>query len=142
MTSIKKGDKVLIKFPDVEGMSVTAPIFRVGNVIDNASRTFRIEVKIENRNRQLKPNMYSTIRINDFSAPAAFVVPSFIIKQDIKGSYLYVADVNELKARKRYVTTGLSYEDQTLIKEGVSKDEQVIIKGFAQASDGVDIEIR
>jgi len=142
LTSIHQGDQVLVKFPDIEGLSVTAPIFRVGNMIDDASRTFRIEVKINNQNNRLKPNMYSVIEINDFSSPGAFVVPSFVIKQDIKGNYIYIADTRELKARKRYIETGLSYKNQTMILEGVSKGEQVIIKGFSQASDGVHIVLK
>jgi membrane fusion protein (multidrug efflux system) len=142
MTSVSKGDNVIVNFPDVGDLSVDEPIFRVGNVIDNASRTFRIEVKIDNKNQLLKPNMYSIIRINDFSASSAFVVPSFVIKQDIKGNYLYLADTKENKARKRYVSTGLTYEDQTMIQEGVEKGEKVIILGFSQVSDGVDIDLR
>jgi len=86
--------------------------------------------------------MHSVIRVNDFSSQSSFVVPSIVIKQDIKGNYLYVADKEASKARKRYVTTGLSYEDQTMVLEGISEKERVIIKGFAQVSDGVDIELR
>jgi RND family efflux transporter MFP subunit len=144
MTSIKKGDIVIINFPDVEGLNMKVPIHRIGNVIDNASRTFRIEMKINNRQKNLKPNMYSTILVNDFKTASAFVVPSVSIKQDIKGNYLYVAsrEEGELKARKRYVDTGLSYKDQTMIKEGVSKGEEVIIKGFAQVSDGVTVVVK
>ena len=134
----------MVNFPDVEGFNLKVPIHRVGNVIDNASRTFRIEIKISNRQRILKPNMYSTILVNDFQSSSAFVVPSVSIKQDIKGSYIYIAsDENgETKARKRYIETGLSYKDQTMIKEGISEGEEVIIKGFAQVSDGVKIAVK
>ena len=144
MTSINKGDMVIVTFPDVEGLNVEVPIHRVGNVIDNASRTFRIEMKIKNRQKKLKPNMYSTIQVNDFKTASTFVVPSVAIKQDIKGNYLYVAsrEEGELKARKRYVETGLSYKDQTMIREGVSQGEEVIVKGFAQVSDGVNISVK
>ena len=144
MSSINKGDKVMVTFPDVEGLNVEVPIHRVGNVIDNASRTFRIEMKINNRQKKLKPNMYSTIQVNDFKTASTFVVPSVAIKQDIKGNYLYVAsrEEGELKARKRYVETGLSYKDQTMISEGVSQGEEVIVKGFAQVSDGVNISVK
>ena len=88
--------------------------------------------------------MYSTIQVNDFKTASTFVVPSVAIKQDIKGNYLYVAsrEEGELKARKRYVETGLSYKDQTMIREGVSQGEEVIIKGFAQVSDGVNITVK
>jgi membrane fusion protein (multidrug efflux system) len=144
ITSIKKGDMVIVTFPDVEGLNVTVPIHRIGNVIDNASGTFRIEMKINNRQKTLKPNMYSTIQVNDFSSTSAFVAPSISIKQDIKGNYIYVATREEgvLKARKRYIETGLSYRDQTMIKEGVSQGEEVIVKGFAQVSDGVNIAVK
>lgn len=142
MASVKKGNSVTITFPDVEDYTVEAPIFRVGNTIDNGSRTFRIEVKINNKKGTLKPNMYSIIRLNDFSSDAAFVVPSMVIKQDIKGSYIYVADLENNKATKKYVSTGLSYEDQTLITEGIKTGDKVIIQGFAQVSDGVDIDLR
>jgi RND family efflux transporter MFP subunit len=142
LTSVKKGDDVDVSFPDIEGLGVTAPIYRVGNLIDNASRTFRIEIKVNNRNKKLKPNMYSLIRINDFSSSSAFIVPSVSIKQDIKGNYLYVADTKTNKARKRYVKTGLSYEDQTMLLEGVSEGENIIVKGFAQVSDGIDIALK
>jgi RND family efflux transporter MFP subunit len=142
LTSIKKGDQVIVIFPDVEGLTLKAPIHRIGNIIDNASRTFRIEVKIDNHKETLKPNMYSIIRINDFSSDNAYLVPSITIKQDIKGSYVYVTDKEEMKARKRYIKTGLSYEDQTMILDGISEGEDVIVKGFAQVSDGVDIDLR
>ena len=103
LTSIKKGDIVIVTFPDIEGLSVKVPIHRIGNVIDNASRTFRIEMKINNRQNTLKPNMYSTIQVNDYKTESALVVPSVSIKQDIKGNYLYVAnqEEGEFKARNR-----------------------------------------
>jgi RND family efflux transporter MFP subunit len=142
LMSIKKGDRVIVSFPDLGDLSITAPIFRVGNVIDNATRTFKIEVKVDNRNKSLKPNMYSIIRVNDFSSDKAFVVPSVAIKQDIKGNYTYVADTEDMKARKKYITTGLTYEDQTMVEEGLSEGEMVIVKGFAQVSDGMDIDLR
>jgi RND family efflux transporter MFP subunit len=139
MNNVAKGDIVLVSFPDVAGLSLRAPIHRVGNIIDNSSRTFRIEVKVDNHKRKLKPNMYSLIRINDFSSERALVIPSMAIKQDIRGSYVYLSDTGEQKARKRYITPGLSYEDRTMVLEGLEEGDNVIVKGFAQVSDGVDI---
>ena len=142
LTSVSKGEQVFVSFPDLEGLTVSAPIFRVGNVIDNASRTFSIEVKLNNSGHKLKPNMYSVIKINDFSSSSAFVVPSVAIKQDIRGNYLYIADGDGKTARKKYVETGLSYEDQTMILKGLERGDRVIVKGFAQVSDGVDINVK
>lgn len=142
--SLKKGDVVLVSFPDLEGLSMKVPIYRVGNVIDDKSRTYRIEMKLENNENKLKPNMYTTILINDFSAGEALVVPSIAIKQDIQGNYLYVAreENGRLKARKRYVTSGMSYNDQTMVTGGLSEEEDVIIEGSSLVSDGVEITTR
>jgi membrane fusion protein (multidrug efflux system) len=142
LTSVRKGEQVFVSFPDLEGLTITAPIFRVGNVIDDASRTFRIEIKIRNSNHNLKPNLYSVIKINDFTSNSAFVVPSIAIKQDMRGNYLYIASEDGKKARKKYVETGLSYGDQTMILKGLELGNQVIVKGFAQVSDGVDINVK
>ena len=144
MTSIQKGDEVIVSFPDEEDLRLRVPAHRVGNVIDDKSRTFRIEMKIDNKGRNLKPNMFTTIQVNDFSSEDALVVPSVVIKQDIKGNYIYVAsrEDGQLLARKRYIETGLSYNDRTAITQGVKRGEEVIIKGFAQVSDGVGIVVR
>jgi RND family efflux transporter MFP subunit len=142
LTSIRKGDRVEVRFPDAGNMTIEAPVYRIGNIIDNSSRTFMIEVKIHNHKESLKPNMYSIIRINDFSSSEAFTVPSIAIKQDIKGSYVYVADIQQQKAVKRYIEPRLSYEDKTLVEKGLAQGDQVIVKGFSQVSDGVDIELR
>lgn len=142
LSNIHKGDRVTLRFPDIGLHDVEAIIFRIGNVIDNATRTFRFEVKLDNRDQVLKPNMYSVIQVNDFSSQKALVVPSVAIKQDIRGSHLYVLDQDGMKAKKKYVETGLSYEDRTMVRKGISAGEKVIVKGFAQVSDGVDVDVR
>jgi RND family efflux transporter MFP subunit len=142
LMSVKKGEEVIVRFPDVEGLQKKARIFRVGDMIDDKSRTFRIEVKVPNPDHRLKPNMYCTIRVNDFKTEDAYVVPSFAMKQDIKGNYLYVADRSENKARKRYVKTGLTYNENTMVTEGLNEGDEVIVRGFAQVSDGVSINIK
>jgi RND family efflux transporter MFP subunit len=144
LASIRTGDEVIVNFPDIGEAGLKVPIHRVGNVIDDKSRTFRIEVKIDNAKRRFKPNMYTTIRVNDFSSDAAFVVPAVIIKQDIQGNYLYVAERSgdASRARKRYVDLGLSYNDRTMIAGGLAAGEDVIVKGYTKVSDGVLVDVK
>jgi RND family efflux transporter MFP subunit len=144
MSSVRKGDEVIVSFPDVEDLSFKVPIYRVGSVIDDKSRTFRIEMKIDNADGKLKPNMYTTIKFSDFSSETAMLVPAIVIKQDIQGKYLYVADRNggQPLARKKYITTGLSYNELTVITAGLDLGDEVIIKGYSQVSDGAGIVMR
>ena len=141
---IEAGDEVIISFPDLDNLERKASISRVGNVVDRKSRTFIIEMKLDNYDEILKPNMFSIIRVNDYTSQDAFVLPSLAIKQDIRGSYVFIARLNSdfYRARKVYIEPGLSYNDKSVILEGISKDDKVIIEGYDQVSEGVRISIK
>ena len=144
LANISKGDTTIIRFPSLPGIEIEAPVYRTGNVIDRNSRTFTIELKIKNPDNQLKPNLMATVMLNDFSKDSALVAPSGIVKKDIQGSYLYVADDTgeNIIAHKAYIHTGLSYKDKTMIIDGVKEGDKVIIAGYTEVSDGVKINIK
>lgn len=141
--NVRKGDVVIVEFPDLEGLRMNAPIHRVGNIIDERNRTFSIEIKLDNTGEILKPNLYTIVRINDYKTDNALVVPSIVIKQDIRGNYLYVVESAspEFKAKKKYVDPGLSSQGETMIIGGISEGDKVIVDGFSQVSDGVEVNI-
>ena len=82
--------------------------------------------------------MISTIKINDFSAKDALVVPSIIIRKDITGDYLYVLQNKNGKeiSAKKYIKRGLSNEGNTMILEGLNAGDKVIIDGYSLVSSG------
>lgn len=144
LANINEGDTTIVRFPSLPDIEIEVPVYRMGNVIDRNSRTFTIELKIKNPDNQLKPNLMATVKLNDFSKDSALVVPSGIIKKDIQGSYLYVADSTgeNMIAHKVYIHTGLSYKDKTMITEGVGYGDKVIIAGYTEVSDGVKINVK
>ena len=81
--------------------------------------------------------MVSTIHINDFSSNKVFVVPSLVIRKDISGNYVYVVNKvnNETLVGKKYVSTGLSYDENTVISKGLNA------KGFHLVSAGVPVNV-
>ncbi len=144
LPSIKKGDSVLITFPTFPGMKIKAAINRIGNVINAANRTFDVEVNLENSHYKVKPNMMATLNLRDYQTSSAIVVPSYLIREDIKGKYIYIAvkDSGVFIATKRYITTGLSYKGNTEIKSGLSEGTVIITNGYNNVSDGVAINIK
>jgi len=144
ISSLEVGDIVHLEFPSFPDLKLEAPIARLGNVINPQSRTFKIELKLQNPEKQLKPNILTRVKINDFSSDNAIVIPAIIIKQDVKGSYIYIAqeENNKIIARKRYVEEGPTYEDQTMILSGLESEDQVIITGYDQVNNGIPVEIK
>ncbi len=140
---IKKGQMIELSFSALPDVSIKTPIIRVAKVINSSSRTFEIEMEIDNKGELIKPNMVSTIKIKDYSSDDAFVVPSLAVRKDITGNYVYIVSKKDKQyiVGKKYVTTDLSYEENTMITKGLNKGDQVIIKGFHLVSAGVPVNV-
>lgn len=144
LAKIKNGDMVEVSFPSYPGLTVESTIHRIGQVVKTKNRTFLVQVLLDNKDEKLKPNMVAEIKMKDFSADSALVVPSIVIKNDLKGSYLYVTENQEdgkLVARKKYVTPGMSQGNLTMITQGLTPGQQVIIKGYNLVKNGMEVEV-
>lgn len=140
---INKGQLVELTFSALPEINIKTPVIRVSKVINSASRTFEIEMEIDNPGEKIKPNIVSTIKVNDFSSDSAFVVPSLAVRKDVSGQYVYSVEQKDNKniVSKKYVTTGFSYEEKTLITEGLQKGEKVVVKGYHLVSSGVEVNL-
>lgn len=130
---VKKGEEVTIKFPALE-MEQEGRIKTIGRTINPANRTFEIEASVKN-NGVLKPNLLATVLVNDYSAEEAIVVDDQLIMQDVSGSS-YVMVLEDGKAVKKIVETGRSFNNETIIASGLSREDVLLIKGARQVTEG------
>lgn len=137
LTKISKKDNVEINFPALD-KNITGKINRISNIIDPANRSFKIKINIRNTSNIIKPNLTSTIKLRDYHIAQAIVIPSIIVKKDFEGEYVYIArNVDKkLTAVKQYITSSMSYNNQTLIKSGLSIGDLIITAGYAQIVNG------
>lgn len=142
--SVKQGDKAIVNFPALGIENLEANINRTSNVINIKNRTFKVEVGLPNKDQILKPNAIGMLKIKDFEADSAFVVPTMILGKDSKGDYLYTTVEKEGKkvARKTYVKTGKTSGGQTMIIEGLNPNDKVITAGYNEVSDGAIIRTK
>jgi RND family efflux transporter MFP subunit len=142
--SVKQGDKASVSFPALGIENLEAQINRTSNVINLKNRTFKVEVGLPNKDQILKPNAIGMLKIKDFEADSAFVVPTMILGKDSKGDYLYTTVEKEGKkvARKTYVKTGKTSGGQTMITEGLNPNDNVITAGYNEVSDGAIIRTK
>ncbi len=143
LPQVHKGEEVDISFP-VIGKKIRKTIYRVSNVIDPSSRTFRVRVNITNEDNEIKPNMMAVLKLLIYSNDSAIVVPSILIKKDFTGEFLFIAEKQDNKwyARKRYLVTGIKNNNQTVVLEGLKPGDMLITKGYAQVVDGAEINIK
>ena len=135
--SVKKGDAITVKFPDIN-KEFTTKISLVNALIDPASRTFGIEANIPNLGGSLKPNQVAIININDLSKGNSLVVSQNVVQKTEAGDLVYVAVVENGKkvAKARTVKTGIAYDGKIEILEGLTAGEMVITQGYQDLVDG------
>ena len=84
LTKINKGDEVMVYFPALK-RETKASIQQIGNIINQNNRTFRVRINLNNPDKMIKPNLVSIIKIRDYIAENAIVIPSLYIREDFKG---------------------------------------------------------
>ena len=141
--AVKKDAVVDVNFPSF-GMSTTAKIAQVSNIINPSNRTFSVEVRVPNANGILKPNGIATLKIKDFEVSDALVVPAISIGNDAKGAFLFVIkeEDGKPKAVKKYVKTGRTSAGQTRVLEGLTNGDRVVVEGYNEVASGDVVKIQ
>ena len=141
---IHEGDAVEVRFSAFPSIVLYKKVYRIGKVINKQSRTFKLQLKINNPKQLLRPNLLAIIRIKDYTNPKAIVVPSFVIREDIQGYYLYVVTTEDGQkiARKRYVKTGKSFKKKTEVISGLKAGETIVTQGYNNVTDGSALNIQ
>lgn len=140
---IKKGDLVTITFPSYPDLEYRQPVYRTGNVINKQNRTFTVQIKIANKDGKLKPHLQANVNINDYNTESAIVLPTILIKEDMTGSFIYIVENRNGNtiATKKYIKTGISYEDKTEIVDGLSAGDKIITDGYSNVSNGSMVNV-
>jgi membrane fusion protein, multidrug efflux system len=136
-STIKQGDMVIVKFPDL-GKETTAKLTFVGQTVNPASRTFVVEATIPKIDSQLKPNMTAVLNINDQAKSNAIIINQNYIQHTEAGDIVYVAVTEGAKkvARSRKVTTGITYNGDIEITSGLQAGDMLITQGYQDLVDG------
>lgn len=143
VSSFNTGDKVRVLFPALE-TEMNSTINSVGQVINEKSRKFKIEVKIPEGTRiNVKPNLTAVLQLTDYTNEKALVIPTNIIQRDNEGDYIFLVDTthNPYKAQKVHITRGISYKNETEVLEGLSEGQTIIDEGFKDVSDGLQVKV-
>lgn len=133
-SKIKKGSEVVVHFPDTKDSLITKVNF-VSRAINNASRTFTVEVLLDDK-KDYHPNMVARLNINDYQSPQpAITVPVRTIQKDESNmSFVFVAENG--KAKKRIVTLGKEYKGQAEITSGLKEGDMLVTLGYDLINDG------
>jgi len=103
--------------------------------LDITTGTLHARAIFDNEDSRLIAGLFVKLKIPLEPIQGALLVPTEAISQDQQGSYLLLAGKEGLVER-RNVVQGFQQGPLTLIRSGLSKDDQVIVRGIQRARPG------
>lgn len=142
MTKLRTGSPVVISLPDVN-KNYNSTLSFIGQSIATNMIGFVAEAKLPS-DPALKPNQTAVVKILDYSAPNAVVIPVNTIQTDEKGKYVFVMQKlsnGTTIAKKKPVNMGEVFGELAEIKTGLAVGEQLITEGYQSIYEGQQIAV-
>jgi RND family efflux transporter MFP subunit len=139
LTKVKKGQSVRVTIDVLPGVEFEGKINYIAPALQGTSRTFEVEVIINNRDRLLKPGMNANVQISEFTKEAAIVIPQDLIVDYGDQQYVFILEGD--LAKKRDVKLGGRNGNEVLIESGLNSGDKLIIEGFQSVKDGDKVQV-
>ncbi len=140
ISRLHKGSPAEITVTDINKV-IKAPVALLSQSVDPTNRGFLAEIKIP-YDPLLKPNQAAKIRITDYTAPKAVVIPVNVVQTDETGKYVYVLEKTSSGksiAKKKTIILGEVYGNNAEVKTGLTGGEQLITEGYQGIYEGQGI---
>jgi len=125
LASVRLGQGVVAEFDAFPERPRTGRVSFIYPTLDPDTRTVRVRVELPNRDLQLKPGMYGTIRIQVVQSAATLVVPRSAVLATGERRLVFVRRADGT-LEPRDVEIGLSTDDFTQVLRGLSRGDTVV----------------
>lgn len=133
------GVDVALKLLDEQTFDHKGRMDFVDNVIDRATGTIRGRAVFSNPTGVLTPGMFARIRVPGSSAYQALLVPEVAIGTDQTRKFVSVVGPDDILQQK-FVTLGEAVGDLRVIREGLTPDDRVVVKGLVKGRPGQKVK--
>lgn len=144
VNDLEKGSTVQIRVQSASLGDRTGRIVFVGNTINEASRTFPIEVEVDNEDRRLKPEMIAKLFITREQINEALVIPRSAVNRDEEGLDTYTVTRHQDSlgvVHNRPVTLGPASGNRAVVRTGLEAGSEVVVVGQSNISEGDTVQV-
>ncbi len=136
---VKAQMRVVVDLDAYPGEALEGRVVRVYPYLDPRMRTRTMEIALD-KPVDLLPGMFARLKVRMESVDAAVVVPAEALVKSPTGQQA-VFLIEDGKALKRQVRTGIEEGDRVQIVAGLLPGDQVIIAGNEKLKDGVPVRL-
>ncbi len=137
---IREAQPVLVTHYTLPGDTLRGVIGELSPAISVETRTFKGKITINNSEHKLRPGMFVKADIVVDKADSAIVIPKNVIQSQRNRKFVYVVEKNT--AIMRVVRTGLEDEQNVEILEGLSVNDNLVIRGFETLRENSKVKVQ
>ncbi len=140
-SKVRKGDAVEISADALPGKTFSGKINKIYPTVDPSTRTFTVEIVVNNYNRELRPGMFARATVT-FGVNNSVVIPDVaVVKQQGSGErFVYVLNADGTVTYQKVVLgrrMGAEYE----VLEGIADGARIVTGGQIRLKDGIKVTV-
>ncbi|HYR27350.1 MAG TPA: efflux RND transporter periplasmic adaptor subunit, partial [Thermoanaerobaculia bacterium] len=128
LSKIAIGQRVSVTAAALPGVTLPGTVAFVQPIVTGEGRTTRVRVELPNRNLQLKPDMYVSVRLFGGTGRSALTVPPTAILDRGQQQFVWV-EVSPGSFSPRQVTVGARTPEHVEIVSGLNAGDIVAVEG-------------
>ncbi len=140
---IHRGDSARVTLDPLGDREFFGTIQFVGTSVEPRSRTFPIEIVLQNPGNLIKPRMVANVQVERERLTDVVVVPQQVVVRTESGYQVFIvaARNGHPVAEARAVMLGPSFENRTVVTTGLAVGDQLITVGGRLVDDGSFIRV-
>ena len=139
MSRVSVGQTADVRVDTYPEESFTGVVTRISPVVDLGTRTFPLEIDIDNQDERLKPGMFARVQLIVGLHKNALIVPKEAVLGRGDHAYVYVLELDTV--RKKNVKLGVRQGACYAVTEGLSPGDEIVVMGQQKLRDGVRVKV-
>ena len=139
-SKVKTGMPVKIGFDVFGKESFRGNVSLIYPTIDERTRTFPVEIKVNNNNNKIRPGMFGRV-ILEFGKIKHVVVPDVAIVKQAGSGAKFVFVYSNGKVQYKQVELGRRDNTDFEVLSGLNAGDQVVVAGQSKLVDGAEVKV-
>ena len=138
LSDLAVGDPVAVRIDALGGTPYTGHIQRIHPQVDPTTRQGTVEVTLQPAPKGARAGQLCRVTLRGHPAQR-LTVPFAALRRDSGGPY--VLRIDEGKAVRTAVATGINLEDRVEVLQGIDEGQQVVTKGFLGLTEATPVQV-
>ncbi|MBQ3260424.1 MAG: efflux RND transporter periplasmic adaptor subunit [Alistipes sp.] len=141
-SKVKKGMKVYVTLDAYGDEKFAGRIARIYPTINNATRTFQVEVSVPNNDERVRPGMFARVTLPYATVNRVIISDRAVNKLMGSGDrYVFIYNPADSTVRYSKVELGQHMDYEYEVLSGVENGDQVVVRGQLGVTSGEKVEL-